>query len=155
MPSPAFLGYMSDTVISYPIPAYSNVPIQPEFYQPRRFVISGITRGLTTTVTTIASMDYVVGQLVRLIIPPTYGIRQLNEAQAYVIAIPGATQVTLDIDSRGMDAFISSSATTKAQILGIGDINSGYISSTGRTIATVNGNTQIAPPGSFINISPQ
>ena len=143
------------TVISYPIPAYSNVPIQPENFQPRRFVISAITRGLTTVVTTTLDMDYVIGQLVRLIIPPSFGIRQLNEMQGYVIEIPAANQVRLDIDSRGMDAFVSSSATTKAQILAIGDINTGYVSSTGRSIPTIDGNTQIEIPGSFINISPQ
>jgi hypothetical protein len=100
-------------------------------------------------------MDYVIGQLVRLIIPPSFGIRQLNEMQGYVIEIPAANQVRLDIDSRGMDAFVSSSATTKAQILAIGDINTGYVSSTGRSIPTIDGNTQIEIPGSFINISPQ
>lgn len=143
------------TVISCPIPAYANVPIQPENYQPRRFVISAITRGLTTVITTTLNMDYVIGQLVRLIIPSTFGIRQLNEAQGYVIEIPSANQVRLDIDSRAMDAFVSSSATTKPQILAIGDINSGYVSSTGPSIPTLNGDTQITIPGSFINISPQ
>lgn len=143
------------TVISYPIPPYANVPIEPEFYQPRRFVISGITLGTTTTITTTLDMDYVIGQLVRLLIPPTFGTRQLNESQGYVIAIPAANQVTLDINSQGFDSFINSLAPTKAQILGIGDVNSGYQSSTGRSIPTVNGNTQINIPGSFINISPQ
>lgn len=142
------------TVISYPIPPYSNVPIEPQFYQPRRFVISAISLGTTTTVTTTQDMDYVIGQLVRLIIPPTFGTRQLNEQQGYVIAIPADNQVTLDINSQGFDSFVNSSATTKAQILAIGDINSGYQSSTGRSIPTVNGNTQISIPGSFINISP-
>ncbi len=146
---------MSNTVISYPIPAYANVPIRPEFYKPRRFVISGVTRGLITTITTNLDMDYVIGQLIRLIIPPTYGIRQLNERQGYVIEIPASNQVKVDIDSRAMDAYISSSATTKAQILGIGDINSGYTTTTGPSIPTIDGNTQIAPPGAFINISPQ
>lgn len=143
------------TVISYPIPPYSNVPIQPEFYQPRRFVISAITLGVTTTVTTTVNMDYVIGQLIRLIIPPSYGTRQLNEQEGYVLAIPASNQVTLNINSTGADPFVNSSATTKAQILGIGDVNSGYQSATGRSISTVNGNTQIGIPGSFINISPQ
>lgn len=105
--------------------------------------------------TTTVDMNYVIGQLVRLIIPPTFGIRQLNEEQGYVIEIVSATQVRLDIDSRGMDAFTSSSATTKSQILAIGDVNSGYVSSTGRSIRSIDGNTQIEIPGSFINISPQ
>lgn len=118
-------------------------------------MISAITLGQTTTITTTAAMDYVIGQLVRLIIPPSYGTRQLNEQQGYVIAIPSATQVTLDIVSLGMDPFINSSATTKAQILAIGDINTGYVSTTGRSRPTIDGDTQINIPGSFINISPQ
>lgn len=140
---------MSGTVISYPIPAFANVPINPEFYQPRRFVISAITRGFSTTITTTLDMNYVIGQLVRFIIPPSFGIRQLNEQQGYVILIPSSNQVTVDIDSRNFDAFISSTATTKAQILAIGDVNTGVVNSNGRT--------QNIPYilGSFINISPQ
>lgn len=137
------------TVISYPIPAYSNVPIEPQFYQPSRFVISAITLGLTTTVTTTESMNYVLGQLVRLIIPPQFGTRELNEQQGYVISIPGATQVTLNINSQGMTPFINASSPTKAQILAIGDINTGPQNTSGRTQNI----TYIQ--GSFINISPQ
>lgn len=138
------------TVISYPIPAYANVPIHAEYYKPSRFVISGITLGLTTTVTTTENMNYVIGQLVRLLIPSSFGSIQLNEQQGYVISIPADNQVELNIDSlRNVDAYVASSATTKAQILAIGDINSGIISFTGRIIPTTN------IPGSFVNISPQ
>lgn len=135
------------TVISYPIPAYSNVPIAPQNYQPSRFVISTITRGLNTTVTTTTDLNYVIGQLVRFIIPPSFGITQLNEQQGYVISVPSSTQVIVDIDSRFMNGYISSSATTKAQILAIGSINDGRVNSSGRT----NNGTFIL--GSFINIS--
>lgn len=137
------------TVISYPIPAYSNVPIEPQFYQPSRFVITAITLGQTTTITTSVDHNYVIGQLVRLIIPPPYGTRQLNERQGYVISIPSPTQVVLNIASIGMDAFISSSFPTQAQIIAIGDIGNGDINTNGRTQNI----TYI--PGSFINISPQ
>jgi len=137
------------TVISYPIPIYSNLPIQSDFYKPKRFVIENIGLGMTTTITTTENHDYVVGQLCRLIIPPTFGSRQLNGRQGYVISIPADDQVVLDIDSaQNVDPFIASSATTKAQILAIGDGNSGIINSEGR----VNNVTFI--PGSFINISP-
>lgn len=140
---------MSNTVISYPIPAYSNVPIEPQFYQPRVFIISAIALGTTTTITTTQSMDYVVGQLVRLIIPPEFGTRQLNGRQGYVISILSPTSVVVDIDSQNMNAFINASASTKPQILGIGDINTGIQNTNGRTQNI----TYI--PGSFINISPQ
>ena len=84
-----------------PVPPYTNPPIQPENYQPRRFVISNITLGQTTLVTTLINHDYVVGQLCRLIIPPSYGCSQLNETSGYVISIPASDQVVLDIYSQG------------------------------------------------------
>lgn len=137
------------TVISYPIPPYQNVPIEPDFYQPRSFIISNVSLGQTTTITTIDNMDYVIGQLVRLIIPPSFGCRQLNELTGFVLSIPMTTQVIISIDSsQNVDPFISSSAATKPQILAIGDINSGQINTNGR----VSNITYI--PGSFINISP-
>lgn len=137
------------TVISYPIPLYSNLPIEAQFYQPSRFVISAITLStLTITVTTTADNNYVVGQLVRLIIPPSFGSRGLNERKGYVLSIPASNQVTLDISGQGIDPYIASTATTVAQIIAIGDINSGIISSTGTVIPTTN------VPGAFINISP-
>lgn len=137
------------TVISYPIPAYSNVPIQPQFYQPRGFIISAISLGNTTTITTTESMDYVVGQLIRLLIPPEFGTRQLNGRQGYVIAILSSISVEVDIDSKNMNVFVSASAATEPQILAIGDINTGAQNAHGRTQNI----TYI--PGSFINISPQ
>ena len=143
MSSPA-----SGTVISFPVPLYANVPIHDEYYIPNFFLISGITLGVTTIVTTSVNHNYVIGQQVRLIIPPTFGTRQLNEKSAFVIDIPSSTQVTLNINSQGMDAFIASSASTKAQILAIGDVRSGQIN-----ITPVNLNLNI--PGSFENISPQ
>jgi hypothetical protein len=144
------------TVISYPIPPYSNVPIQPQFYQPSRFVISGVSFGNSTTITTSANVNYVIGQQVRLLIPPSFGCIQLNESQGYVLSIPAPNQVVLSIDSsKNVDPFIaSSSKIEQAQILAIGDINSGFISSTGRSVPITNGNTQTQIPGSFINISP-
>lgn len=146
---------MSNTVISYPIPAYANVAIESQNYKPQRFVISAISLGTTTNITTTSDNYYIIGQQVRLIIPPSFGTRQLNEQKGYVIDIPASDQITLDINSQGFDAFISSSATTVAQVLAIGDVNTGYISSTGPVISTVNGDTQREIPGSFINISPQ
>lgn len=136
------------TVISYPIPPYQNVAIHAEYYQPSRFVISAIGLGQTTTITTTLANNYVIGQECRLIIPPSFGTRQLNERKGFVISIPSSTQVILDIDSSQMDAYIASSATTQAQILSIGDVNTGALNSSGRSpISTL-------IPGSFEDISP-
>ncbi len=135
---------------SGPTPPYNNPPIHPEYFEPSRFVISGVSLGQTTIVTTTENNNYVIGQLVRLIIPKTFGCVQLNEISGYVLSIPSSNQVELNIDSsRNVNAYTSSPATTKAQILAIGDTNTGIISSTGRNIPTTN------IPGSFINISPR
>jgi hypothetical protein len=135
------------SVISYPIPAYQNVPIEPQWYEPSQFFISAITRGWMTTVTTTVNHNYVVGQQVRLVIPPTFGIRQLNEQIAYVYSIPSPTQVVITINSNSYDPFVSSPATTQPQIMAIGDINSGATNMKPST-------EQTYIPGSFINISP-
>lgn len=142
------------TVITYPIPAYQNVPIEAQFYQPSVFVIEDITLGRTTTVTTTEDNNYVIGQLVRLIIPNKYGSRGLNEKQGYVIAIPAADEVEIDINSVGVNAFIASptflpfESQTQPQIAAIGDVNTGPVNP--------NGPSQIQTyiQGSFINISP-
>ena len=131
-----------------PIALYNNLPIEPQFYQPSRFVISAISLGPTTTITTTTDQNYVVGQEVRLLIPPSFGSYQLNNRTGFILSIPSSTQFVLDINSSmNVDAFISSSATTKAQCLAIGDINMGQIN-TGRT------NNLTYVPGSFLNVSP-
>lgn len=131
-----------------PIAPYSNVPINAQYYQPSRFVISALSFGASTTVTTTVDNNYVVGQLCRLLIPSNCGSRQLNEAEGYVLSIPAANQVTLAIYSVGTTALIVPSSGTLPQIMAIGDINSGQINSNGSQ------NTVTYIPGSFINISP-
>ncbi len=141
------------TVLSYPIPAYQNLPIEPQFYQPSRFVISAINEGLITTVTTTVDTNYVVGQQVRLLIPPAYGAYGLNNQFGLVIDLPATNQVTILINSTYMDPFIPSPTipnggdTTLPQIVAIGDTNSGQVN-----LGRNNNLTYI--PGSFIDISP-
>jgi len=137
------------TVISYPIPPYSNVPIEPQFYQPRRFIISNITLGQTTIVTTSVDHDYVIGQEVRLMIPAVFGCYQLNGLSGYVLSLPAANQVEISIDSsQNVNVYIAATSTQSPQILAIGDVNEGYISNSGQVVP----NPGI--PGAFINISP-
>lgn len=137
-------------IIGGPIAPYSNVPINAQFYQPSQFFISNVTLGTSTTVTTTVNHNYVVAQEVRLIIPPTNGCRQLNEATGYVTSIPAANQVIVSINSsQNVDAFKTSTAKTQPQILAIGDVNFGFNNANG----IMNEGTYI--PGSFINISPE
>jgi hypothetical protein len=138
---------MQNQVITYPIPVYQNLPIEPQFYQPSRFVISSITLGTTTTITTSVNHNYVIGQLCRLLIPKGYGSVQLTEQLGNVIAIPNANQVTLNLNSTNSNQFISAALAQQPQIVAVGDYNSGPIN-----IGRTNNTTFI--PGSFINISP-
>ncbi len=104
---------------------------------------------MTTTVTTTVNLNYVLGQLVRLLIPEVYGGQQFNEQEAYVISIPNPNQVTLLLDSSKFNTFTAnpSSNTTQPQIVAVGDANTG-VTNTGRS-----GNGTFIP-GSFIDISP-
>lgn len=139
-------------VITYPTPAYQNTVPEPEFYQPSRYVIEDIDLGVETTITTTEDHNYVIGQECRLLIPASFGSYQLNEVKGYVLSIPQSDQVVLSIDSsRNVDAYIAASVTypSVAQIIAVGDYNSGQQNTQGRT------NQLTYIPGSFINISPQ
>lgn len=133
-----------------PVPPENNPPINSQYYQPGVFFISAISLGAFTTITTTVNHNYVIGQLCRLLIPPTYGAQQLNGMEGYVIQIPAPNQVYLNINSNGGNQFIPNPTygPTLPQIVATGDVNSGQISSSGN----VQINTYI--PGSFINISP-
>lgn len=137
------------SVISYPIPAYSNVPIEAQFYQPSRFVISNVTLGTTTVVTTSVNNNYVIGQEVRLLIPAAFGCFQLNGLSGYVLSLPAANQVEISINStQNVNQYIAATSTQSPQIIAIGDLNQGYLSTSGSTV------TNPGIPGSFLNISP-
>lgn len=134
-------------LLNGPQPAYNNVPIEPQNYAPSRFVISNVTLGETTTVTTTEDVNYVIGSLCRLIIPKGYGCTQLNEVKGYVLSIPSSNQVELSIYSSGGNPFIAASLRQEPQILAIGDVNTGTVNPNRTNITTY-------IPGSFINISP-
>lgn len=140
--------------MSSPIPFNPsiNLPINADFYQPRVFFISALVKGAQTTITTSVDHDYVVGQLVRVLIPYAYGTWQISKQQGYVLSIPAANQVLVDINSSQANSFIpvpTYNQPTKPQIIAIGDINSGPINASGAA------DTQTFIDGSFINISPQ
>ncbi len=141
---------MASTVISYPIPPYQNVPIQANFYGPSRFVIEDIVLGNLTTIFATTDMNYVVGQEIRLLVPSSFGSFQLNGSTGFVVDVPTTDSVTVTINSsQNVDPFTTSSATTVAQIVAIGDINQGTTNSQG----LVNNGTTI--PGAFKDISPR
>jgi hypothetical protein len=139
---------MSYSPFPGPTPVYQNLPIQPKNYLPRKFFIENVQLGRTTTVTTTENLNYVIGQLVRLLIPEYSGCSQLNQVTAYVILKPNPNQVTINCDSSlNVNEFISTDNPNQPQIVAIGDINSGVISRTGDNIKFQ------SIPGAFINVS--
>ena len=132
--------------ISGPVPPYANVPIQPQYYSPRRFQISDVQIGITTIVTATANLNYVIGQLVRLLIPKGYGCTQLNEMLGYVLSLPALNEVEVNINSTLFNSYIAANLPQVPQIIAVGDVN------TGSTNAGLPEQTYIS--GSFINISP-
>ena len=145
-------------VISYPIPAYSNLPINAQYYQPSQFNISAITLGLYTTVTTSVDHNYVVGQLVRLLVPVIYGSYQLNETEGYVLSIPAANQVVVSIDSSQANAFIASPYTATITAItqaaqAVVTANNSFLRGNSVQITGVSGMTQINGLVGIIQVS--
>lgn len=145
---------MSQSIFPGPIAPENNPPITPEYFQPSNFPITAITLGPTTVITTGTafgvSMNYVIGQQVRLNIPSFYGARELNGKTALVISLPASNQCELSLNSVDSSPFIAnpSYGPTQPQIIAIGDINTGIINAQSNDI--------VKPllPGSFENISP-
>lgn len=145
---------MSQSPFPGPIAPQNNPAIAPQYFQPSNFPITAISTGSSTTITVGTafgmSMNYVVGQTVRLIIPPEYGAEQLNGQQGQVTSIPSSDQVVVNINSLNINPFNPSPSVSYSgpQIIAIGDVNSGISNATGRDVK----NSLL--PGSFENISP-
>lgn len=62
---------------------------------------------VTTTFdgTTPGAHDYLTGLIVRLVIPPNYGMILLNQAQG-TITVLSATTFSFPVDARNFDAFV-------------------------------------------------
>ncbi len=139
-------------MLSYPIPAYQNVPIHAEYYQPNVFVIASIQRGTTTLVRTTIATNFVIGQEIRLLIPPQFGSIELNGKTGFILSFNSPTIMEVSIDSsRNVTVYnLSAVATIQSpQVMAIGDVNNGATNTNGLNDQT----TFIA--GSFINISPE
>lgn len=73
-------------------------------YMPAMRIISSITKGTITIVTTTFSHGYKTGLIVRLDIPLGFGMQQINQ-QFAPITVTGTTTFTMPINSTNYDAF--------------------------------------------------
>jgi hypothetical protein len=74
------------------------------YWYPRSRYACVITRAANAVVTTTVDHSYTVGQVVRMIVPDAYGMREMNNLQATITAVTAST-FTTDIDSTGFTAF--------------------------------------------------
>lgn len=102
-------------------------------YKPAMRIISSITQGIFTTITTSFDHLYVDGLIVRLIIPVGYGMWQANELCGPIV-VTGATTFTMAIDSTLFDAFVAPVtfpySYQYAQVVPVGELNSLLTSAT-------------------------
>jgi hypothetical protein len=82
-----------------PVPAL----VSPVF-KPAMRIISSITKGTTTTVTTTFANGYQTGLIVRLDIPLGFGMQQIN-GQFGPIVVTGSTTFVIPIDSTNYDDY--------------------------------------------------
>jgi len=158
--------------------SYKKV-LYPDIYFPGEIVVSAVTTGTTTTISTTSQHNYVVGQEVGFRIPSVWGTTQLNELPnntipgspiyGYVISVTDAQNFVVNINSTGFTAFntnqtfLSAVGLTFPQVIAAGDVNTGGVQiSSGSPLypspqysfAALNDSSTINGPailGSFVN----
>ena len=133
-----------------PIAPERNPPIQPQDYKPKVFVIDQIVpiNDEFTGVVTDIDNDFVVGQIIRFVIPKRDGMQPLNGQEAVVAYIFTPTVFIAEINALHFDSFNPlGNLTQDAFVIPVGDINTGAINSSGRI------NNLLYIRGAFINIS--
>lgn len=96
------------SIVTSPFPPYQNEVINSDYYTPNFFLISAITLGKTTAVTTSVDHNFSVGQLVRFRIPARYKTRELDNVEGTVVSVPTSTQLVCEIESSGFTPFVAS-----------------------------------------------
>lgn len=96
-------------------------------YQPAMRLISTITQAENAVVTTTFAHDYIDGEIVRMIIPRGFGMRQLDKKTAPITVLSDTT-FSIPIDTREFDAYSTPSSSPNdkqcAQVIPIGEIAS-------------------------------
>jgi len=95
-------------------------------YQPAMRIIAGITNAFPAIVTTTFDHQYITGTIVRIDIPPGFGMQQINQ-QTSPIQVLSDTTFSIAIDTTNYGVFSSASDYPEnsqlAQVVPIGEIN--------------------------------
>ena len=124
-----------------PSGAYVKKVLYPYLYAPGECVISAITTGTTTTIDTASAHNFVVGQEVAFRIPSSWGTTELNSlpnssipgspVYGYVTSVTDYNTFVVNINSSSYTAFDSNQAFASvsgqqfAQVVAVGDVNTG------------------------------
>ncbi len=93
-------------------------------FQPALRIIINITNGFPAIVTTSFAHQYTTGLIVRLILPPGYGMSQANQQFSDIIVID-SLNFSINIDTTHYQLFtVPSSPTQYAQAIPTGEVNS-------------------------------
>jgi hypothetical protein len=130
-----------------PAGAFVRKVLYPFLYLPGDNVISALSFGATTTVTTTTNHNYVVGQEIAFRIPTVYGSTQLNSLPntvipgspiyGYVTAVTANNVFVCSINSTGYTAFNTNQPVSSVpglqfpQVVAVGDVNTGGFPYTG------------------------
>lgn len=148
--------------------------LYPFLYAPGQSVVTAITTGTTTTVTTSAPNNFVVGQQIAFHIPRAYGTIELNQLpdnlipgsplNYYVLSLTSSTVFVCSADTSSATAFNSNQTFASypglqfAQVCAVGDVNTGGVQiSSGSALypsPVINGVSTINGPaiqGAFVN----
>lgn len=124
------------------IGSYKKI-LYPNIYFPGETVISAITTGATTTISTAGAHQYQVGQEVAFRIPSAWGTIQLNSLPntlipgspiyGYVVSVTDFQNFVVNINSVGYTAFNSNQTFAGypgekfPQVVAVGDVNTGGV----------------------------
>ena len=107
--------------------------VKKPIFQPAMRVISTITNGFPCTVTTTFDHNYVTGMIVRVNIPPHFGMQEANQKQS-PITVTSSTAFTMDIDTTFLDPYSPSSSFPSSQQYGqvtpVGELNETILNAT-------------------------
>ena len=156
-----------------PSGAYVKKVLYPFLYAPGVSVITAVSTGSTTAITTTTPHNLVVGQEIAVRVPSQWGITQLNSLPnsttpgspiyGYVTAVNSSVQVTVNINSSSYTAFSSNPTVAQTPglsfplLVAVGDVNTGGVAYSGGALypsPLVNGLSTINGPaisGSFVN----
>lgn len=94
-------------------------PVQYPMFQPAMREIVGITNTYPAIVATSFDHQYYTGLIVRLDIPLSYGMKQLDGWLGQIEVLT-PTQFAIDVDATSFDAFVAAAGEQSPQVIPVG-----------------------------------